>query len=61
MEIGNSSAIITNWRAKIVYKPAVLGRLREGFQGFNRQWQSQKEVESCAEWMRRRGEAPREA
>jgi hypothetical protein len=51
------SRLITNWRAKLVYKPAVLRRLREGFNGFNRQWKSQKEVESWAELLRRNGEA----
>jgi len=49
--------LITNWRAKVVYRPVVLRRLREGFNGFNRQWTSQKEVESQAEWLRRNGEA----
>jgi hypothetical protein len=49
-----SSDLITNWRAKVVYKPAVLRRLREGFKGFKCQWKSQKEVESYAEWMRER-------
>ncbi len=52
-----SADLITNWRAKVVYKPAVMRRLREGFNGFNRQWESQKEVESYVEMMRRRGEA----
>ena len=49
------SRLITNWRAKVVYKPAVLRRLREGYDGFNRQWTSQKEVESWAESLRRPG------
>jgi hypothetical protein len=49
--------LITNWRAKVVYKPAVLRRLRDGFNGFNRQWKSQGEVESQAEWLRRGGPA----
>lgn len=48
--------LITNWRAKVAYKPAVLRRLREGFDGFDRQWKSQKEVESWAESLRRQGE-----
>jgi hypothetical protein len=48
-----SSDLITNWRAKVVYKPAVIRRLREGFNGFKRQWKSQKEVQSYAEAMRR--------
>jgi len=47
------SRLITNWRAKVVYKSVVLRRLREGFDGFNRQWASQKEVESWAESLRR--------
>jgi hypothetical protein len=49
-----SSDLITNWRAKVVYKPAVMRRLRQGFNGKRHQWKSQKEVESYAEWMRRR-------
>src|SRR4051794_15360864 len=51
------SRLITNWRAKAVYKPAVRRRLGEGFNGFNRQWKSQKEVESWVESLRRVGEA----
>ena len=51
------SRLSTNWRAKVVYKPAVLRRLREGFKGFKRQWTSQKEVESWAESLRRNTEA----
>jgi hypothetical protein len=43
---------ITNWRATVVYKPAVLRRLRAGFAGFKRQWTSQREVESWAESLR---------
>ena len=45
---------ITNWRAKVVYKSAVLKRLQDGFHNrrnhthFNRQWKSQAEVESWA-------------
>jgi hypothetical protein len=49
-----STELITHWRAKVVYKPAVLRRLREGWKGFNCQWKSRKEVESFAEWMRKR-------
>ena len=52
-----SADLITNWRAKAVYEPAVLRRLREGFNGFNGQWKSQKEVECWAESLRHRGEA----
>jgi hypothetical protein len=52
-----STDLITNWRAKVVYKEAVLRRLREGFDGFNRQWKSQKEVESWAESLRGHGKA----
>lgn len=48
---------ITNWRAKAVYKPAVLKRLREGFRGphghvFRGQWASRREVESWARELR---------
>ena len=47
---------ITNWRAKVVYKPVVLQRLREGFNGFRRQWESQGSVEQMAEWLLQRDE-----
>jgi len=47
------SRLITNWRAKVVYNPAVLRHLREGFNGFKRQWTLQHEVESWAESLRR--------
>jgi hypothetical protein len=46
--------LIANWRAKVVYKPAVLRRLREGFDGFKRQWESKEQVESFAEELRHR-------
>jgi len=49
--------LITNWRAKVLYKPAVLRRLRDGFNGFSRQWKSREEVESWAGSLRRDGEA----
>jgi len=52
-----SSDLITNWRAQVIYKPAVRRRLREGFKGFNYQWTSRKEVESCVESLGRRGVA----
>src|SRR3954463_8628379 len=39
------TALITSGRAKVVYHPAVMERLREGFDGFNQQWKSQDEVE----------------
>jgi hypothetical protein len=48
-----SNRLITNWRAKVVYSPAALRRLRIGFNGFNGQWKSRKEVESWAESLRR--------
>jgi hypothetical protein len=51
------SRLITNWRAKVVYKPPALRRLRDGFKGFKRQWSSRKEVESWAESLRRSGGA----
>ena len=47
--------LITNWRAKVVYNPAVTRRLRQGFNGFDRQWKSREEVETCAASLRRRG------
>jgi hypothetical protein len=46
--------LITNWRAKVLYKPHVLARLREGFNGFKRQWESQAQVESTAKELRDR-------
>src|SRR4051794_39465167 len=46
------SALITNWRAKVVYQPAVLRRFREGFDGFSQQWGSQDDVERVAAHMR---------
>jgi hypothetical protein len=52
------AALITNWRAKVVYQPAVLERLRQGFDGFNRQWQSQAEVESLVAHLRERDVKP---
>ena len=52
------TALITNWRAKAVYQPAVLERLRRGFDWFNRQWQSQAEVESLAAHLRERDASP---
>jgi hypothetical protein len=51
------AALITNWRAKVVYKGEVMRRLREGFEGRNRQWKSREEVESWAELLRRQGDA----
>ena len=45
---------ITNWRAKSLYTPAVLKRLRDGFDGFNRQWQSRDEVDQWVAGLRRR-------
>ena len=38
-------SLITNWRAKVVYKPQVKERLREGFNGHNLQWESREQVE----------------
>jgi hypothetical protein len=51
---------ITNWRAKAVYKPAVLKRLRDGFrnrpdgQRLYRQWNSKAEVEGWVRHLRRK-------
>lgn len=51
--------LISNWRAKVVYDPVALERLRRGLveerQVFNRQWESQKEVESVAQSLRQSG------
>ena len=44
---------ITNWRAKPVYSPTVLKRLRHGFDGFNAQWKSRKEVDKWVAGLRR--------
>jgi hypothetical protein len=49
-----SRELITNWRAKQVYKPAVLRRLRQGYDGFMTQWKSAKEVRLMAESLRRK-------
>jgi hypothetical protein len=51
-----SRELITNWRAKVVYKPAVLRRLRDGFNGFKGQWKSEQEVKRAAESLRQRTE-----
>ncbi len=40
---------ITNWRPKVIYNPTITKRLRQGYQGFKRQWISQEEVEG---WVR---------
>ena len=40
------SDYITNWRAMKVYQPSVLRRLRAGYNGFNGQWKSRRQVES---------------
>ena len=45
---------ITNWRVKSVYQPAVLNRLRAGFDGFSAQWKSRQEAESWAAGLRKR-------
>jgi len=45
---------ITNWRGKSVYSPVVLKRLRDGFEGFNAQWKSHKQVDDSAAGLRRR-------
>jgi hypothetical protein len=37
-----------------VYSPVVLKRLRAGFDGFQLQWQSRKEVDVAATGLRRR-------
>ncbi|HEX5219150.1 MAG TPA: hypothetical protein VFZ59_06250 [Verrucomicrobiae bacterium] len=49
-----STKHVTNWRGKAVYSPVVLKRLREGFDGFNAQWKSRKEVDAWASGLRRR-------
>jgi hypothetical protein len=46
--------LITNWRAKVVYSPTVLSRLRNGFDGFSHQWSSREDVEHWADMLRQR-------
>ncbi len=45
---------ITNWRATVVYKPAVLKRLRRGFEHFNHQWRTEREVKEYADYLTQR-------
>src|SRR6185437_1135802 len=45
---------ITNWRAKDVYHPEALRRLKDGLKGFRRQWKSKEEVEAWVEHLRER-------
>jgi hypothetical protein len=52
------TGLITNWRAEVIYHPQVTKRLREGFDGFNRQWLSREEVEESAHWLNDRAERP---
>ncbi len=47
--------LITNWRAKAVYKTTVQRRIHLGFQGFNAQWKTQKEVARWVASLRQRG------
>jgi hypothetical protein len=49
--------LITHWRAKVVYQPAVLHRLRQGIDNHNAQWKSREEVESWAESLRHKTRA----
>ena len=49
-----NTAHITNWRGKPVYSPVVLKRLRDGFDSFNTQWKSRKEVDAWASGLRQR-------
>jgi hypothetical protein len=44
---------ITNWRAKPVYHPEVLRRLKEGWDGFNAQWKSKKEIEKTIKYLQK--------
>jgi hypothetical protein len=46
------TSLITNWRAKPVYKKEVAKRLRAGFKAFKGQWTSREDVEDWAEQMR---------
>ena len=45
---------ITNWRAKPVYHPEVLRRLKEGWGAFHAQWKSKKEVEQVIKYLQKR-------
>jgi hypothetical protein len=49
-----SANLVTNWRARVVYQPTALRRLRQGIDGFNRQWKSREEVETWVELLRSR-------
>jgi hypothetical protein len=53
-----NSGLITNWRAEVIYHPLVMKRLREGFEGFNRQWLSREEIEDSVHWLNERPETP---
>jgi len=49
------SSCVTNWRAKVVYSPAVLRRLAHGFKGYwNRKWESKDEIDAYIELLQRR-------
>ena len=47
---------ISNWRAKQVYSPEVIRRLNEGWDGFNAQWKSKKEVEQMIKYLQKQAE-----
>ena len=49
-----STDLIENWRRKIVYDPIVAKRLADGFQGFNRQWQSAAEIDTMIKYLSER-------
>ncbi|HUE69673.1 MAG TPA: hypothetical protein VMP01_02195 [Pirellulaceae bacterium] len=48
------TALIDKWRAKVVYSPTMRERLRQGIDGFARQWKSREEVVDYVERMVRR-------
>lgn len=53
------TVLITNWRAKTVYQPAVLRRLREGHEGRSGLWASKRNIEGWVTTLRQREETAR--
>lgn len=51
------SNCVTNWRAKVVYSPAVLSRLAHGFKDYwNRPWESKDEIDAYIDLLKRRAD-----
>lgn len=49
-----STKLITNWRAQVVYSPAILSHLGNGHDGFNQQWNSREEVQEYVDLLKKR-------